>query len=417
MSLFENAKKSKTFCILPWMHQYVGPTNDIRPCCVYDSLAPIGDFSKESLKEIWNNSSMKQLRVDMLNGVEIPECRFCNIRAELGSMCIRTNMNNMYLDKCIDIINETHDDGALDTYKLLYLDARAGNCNCKCRTCGVELSSGWLADHNVLGLVSHTMDMYTDSKKQYEQILPSLSNLECIYFAGGEPLMHKYHYDILEELIRLKKGTHNGESPCSIMYNTNGTLIHLDNYKILDVWSKFNDIAVHVSVDASDEVAEYWRKGTNWDVLKKNCIALSSRCPDVIFNVGFTLSWVNAYELFKLHKSWVDQNIIGINNFRINILDTPVYINIKYIPKWKKEKLVVEFEKYRTWLISAAASAHTVSIIDHIIQYIDVENDTEITNDIVNGFNQLITDVDAHRNENFWEIFPIHADMKSIYKI
>ena len=42
----ELAKKSKTFCILPWIHQYVGPPGDVKPCCVYEHQQEIGNLKK-----------------------------------------------------------------------------------------------------------------------------------------------------------------------------------------------------------------------------------------------------------------------------------------------------------------------------------------------------------------------------------
>jgi len=83
MNPLDKAKSSKTFCILPWVHQYVGPPGDVKPCCLYEQDMQIGDLKQNTLEEIWNNDSTKQMRLDMLNGVELPGCAKCNSRANL----------------------------------------------------------------------------------------------------------------------------------------------------------------------------------------------------------------------------------------------------------------------------------------------------------------------------------------------
>ena len=51
----EKAKESKTFCIYPWIHQYVGPPGDVKPCCTYLQDMQLGSLKQNTLKEIWNN--------------------------------------------------------------------------------------------------------------------------------------------------------------------------------------------------------------------------------------------------------------------------------------------------------------------------------------------------------------------------
>ena len=43
-----------TFCILPWMHLYVGPDGNVLPCCVADQRLPLGNIKQESISSIMN---------------------------------------------------------------------------------------------------------------------------------------------------------------------------------------------------------------------------------------------------------------------------------------------------------------------------------------------------------------------------
>ena len=65
MTPLEKAKASKTFCIYPWVHQYVGPPGDVKPCCVFLQDDQIGDMKQNTLKEIWNNEATRKMRLEM----------------------------------------------------------------------------------------------------------------------------------------------------------------------------------------------------------------------------------------------------------------------------------------------------------------------------------------------------------------
>ena len=71
---------------------------------------------------------------------------------------------------------------------------------------------GWLKpDHpNVSYSGRYEMDMW-------EQLEPHLDFIENVYFAGGEPLMMKEHYNLLNELLR------RGRKDVRLTYNTNFT--------------------------------------------------------------------------------------------------------------------------------------------------------------------------------------------------
>ncbi len=70
MTLVEKAQASKTFCIYPWIHQYVGPAGEVNPCCIYQPNGTVlGNIKDNSLAEVWNNNETKQMRLDSIRDV------------------------------------------------------------------------------------------------------------------------------------------------------------------------------------------------------------------------------------------------------------------------------------------------------------------------------------------------------------
>jgi len=144
----EKALTSKTFCIYPWIHQYVGPDGEVKPCCIYEPNGPgVGSMKVNTLKEVWNNDNTKQMRLDMLNGIEVSGCSMCNNRVGVTKVH-RDETNELWFEKNKDIVNQTQDDGTLPEHKLRYIDARFNNlCNFKCRTCTPHFSTSWNEDY------------------------------------------------------------------------------------------------------------------------------------------------------------------------------------------------------------------------------------------------------------------------------
>ena len=421
----EKALASKTFCIYPWIHQYVGPGGEVKACCIYEPNGNgLGNMKTNSLKDIWNNAQTKQMRLDMLNGVEITGCSMCNNRVGLTRVH-RDDTNDMWFERTKDIVSQTLDDGTVSEHKLKYIDARFNNlCNLKCRTCSPHFSTSWHEDYEKLRN-PELVDKYpktllipgnTDSHL-LDEIMPHLPDIERIYFAGGEPLMQIEHYKVLEELIRIKH-TGTKEKPLVLQYSTNFTSLSLGKHNVLDYWKQFSRVTVNASLDGSHERAEYWRKGTNWDKVVQNRIDLKKHCPRVAFNIGFTLSWVNAFNLLDLHKEWVEKYYININSIFVNILDNPNMYSLKHIPLWKKKKIEEAFLKHIEWIenfkryppdiiaqvkekfTSAISFMYSLNIGDNF----ESRDNTE--------FLHATIELDKLRNENFWDVFPEHTDLK-----
>ena len=413
----EMAKSSKTFCIFPWIQQYVGPPGDVKPCCVYDNQDEIGSLKENTLAEIWNNDKTKQMRLNFLNGIEEPSCSICNRRAVLGH-AHKNEYNRMFFDNDEEIqkiVANTNPDGSLDEHKLFYIDVRYNNlCNLSCRSCAPHFSTSWVMDHRKLYNLVERRDKDDGfqfpgktEEQALEEILPHLATAKMIYFAGGEPLMQKEHYEVLNKLIELDN------TDLEIRYNTNFSKLTHSVYDVIDYWKKFKVVCVVASLDGSYERAEYWRKGTDWSTIVENRKSLIKNCPRVVFIIGFTLSWVNAFNLLDFHKEWINLKYINIDSININMLDDPEAYSLKNIPSWKKKKIELAFLKHIEWLNERKAKDKTKN---QFVNAINFMNSIDTGDNFIEISKFMITteQLDKLRNENFWDVFPEHTDMKEL---
>ena len=127
--------ESDHFCMLPWIHLHSYPDGRAYPCCdsVYDY--PVGNTNKDSLKEIWNNDEMKEIRHNMINGIDCKQCQKCYDKEAHGVYTMRNSYNRSFGHHIKEVLPATHDDGTLDIFKFRYYDIRFSNlCNGQTKT-------------------------------------------------------------------------------------------------------------------------------------------------------------------------------------------------------------------------------------------------------------------------------------------
>jgi len=422
MSIYDKAKTSKTFCILPWVHQYVGPLGDVKPCCAFEPDDQFGSMKENTLKEIWNNETTRDARLKMLNGEQVPGCIKCDKRAGIVEV-FRDEANIRFLERNKDVLESTLEDGTVPEHSIKYFDARFNNlCNLRCRTCGPRFSTSWHEEYVISK--GGKLEENDPHKKAFvfpgktedqllNEIWEHIPNVQHIYFAGGEPLMQQEHYKVLEELVRLGH-TGSDEKPLHIYYNTNFSQLKLGKYSATDLWKNFNDLMICASIDGSYEKAEYWRKGTKWANVVANRESIKENCPNVNFRISFTLSWVNAYNLVDLHREWYKLGYIDINGMGVNLLDTPPQHSLKYLPKWKKEKIEQLFVEQMDWIKQNSKHQYYHYALNYYTEAIKFMYSYETTDEFIykDKFLGETQFFDNLRGENFWDVFPEHQDMK-----
>jgi len=244
----------------------------------------------------------------------------------------------------------------------------------------------------------------------FNEMLPHLATLDVVYFAGGEPLMQIQHFQTLQKLVDFKN------TSCYVLYNTNLSRLTLQNYDAIDYWKKFDNVRIMASIDGSYERAEYWRKGTVWSDIVSNVIKIKKEVPNLKFGIAYTLSWPNAIDLIRLHKEWIELDIIKPEDITINLLQGPYYC-LKNIPKWKKQQIEKIYIDHIEWLQQFKSEYFEfnkmITLFHNAIAFMNTEVlDLELEKSLKEFF-YLTIKLDNIRNENFFEVFTEHKDLKS----
>jgi MoaA/NifB/PqqE/SkfB family radical SAM enzyme len=400
--------ESKTFCMYPWIHLHAFPTGDAHPCCYSEMNHGIGSTKKNTLAEIWNDQPMRELRQRMLTEQSSSACAKCYEQEKSGFFSGRQSANK-HFGHYVDRIRETESDGLLNRFEMNYWDIRFSNlCNLSCRSCGHIFSSSWFQDqaklagpewkknHQILNYAGRTE---TDI---WEQLIPHLDYVEQIYFAGGEPLMMKEHYNILDEL------EHRGRFDVRLIYNTNFTHVKLKDRYVFDYWKKFKSVSVGASLDGQGAYGEYIRKGTNWTTVENNRRHMLDVCPDVDFYISPTLSILNAHHLPDFHRSWTEQGLIRAQDLNVNILQDPAYLRIDIATSAYKQELIEKYQRHLTWLRPQDSLTRATVGFESAINFMLAIDNTALLPKFWSKTNEL----DSVRNENVLAIIPELSALK-----
>ena len=402
---------SKTFCMLPWMHMHAFPDGRAYPCCLSDYWHPVGDLRKNTMEEVWNQDAYKTMRTNMLAGKECKECTKCYEQEQHGAFSMRNDSNRNYGHHIAEA-EQTNADGSVDDFKIRYWDVRFSNlCNFSCRSCGPIFSSNWFNDHvqlygkkpDVLGRDMARVE-YTagDENAMLEQMEQHIPYLEQVYFAGGEPLIMKEHYYLLEKLIEY------GKTDVRIQYNTNFSEMRFKDKHVYDYWKEFKNVSVGASLDAMGPQAELMRKGTKWEQTVENRFQMMAKVPHVDFYVSSTISAMNVLHVLDFHKEWTKMGLITAKDWNINICQSPEWYRPDIFPQWFKDEVITPaYEKHIAWLEPKDRLRRATNGYKSVLSLINAQDNYKQWPE----FEKQIAKLDGIRNENFWETFPEYKDL------
>ncbi|MFA5490743.1 MAG: twitch domain-containing radical SAM protein, partial [Candidimonas sp.] len=211
-------------------------------------------------------------------------------------------------------------------------------------------------------------------KHSKEHMNEMLKNIVQIQFTGGEPMIEREHYDILDMAIESKRA-----DQINLSYYSNGTFI---NNKLIEKWKHFKTVNVNLSIDDLYHRYEYQRYGAKWDLVWKNIRHFKSIESEFLkFNFFPTISVFNIYYMNEYYEKLKD--IFYINS---SLLYLPNYYSCKVLPRALKEII----------------SDRICHILPDVVKYM---NDDDWSH-LLPQMKSIIKRDDVYRNQSFENVFP-----------
>ena len=403
---FDKLLKNGAFCTAPWIHLHIVPDGRLFPCCGTDfgegdiALPGYGNV-KDGIKQAFNSSRMKQLRLEMMSGERPGECYRCFEREDTGMAdSMRGWFNKDFIDDVTKnlVENCTSDDGTVDQMNIKYLDIRFGNiCNLKCRMCGLALSSSWYdeeVEFKKLNGDEHPTQKFIHDD-MYDELENYLPYVEQIYFAGGEPMLYPEHFKILKKLIELDK------TDVRLKYNTNLSTLNYKGESVVDLWNQFKyKVTVGASIDAKGKEIEFIRTGAKWKTLEKHLNLLSST-DNVVVWPSTTVGFLNIHVLPEFWDEAINKGWDNIP-YQVNFIQHPNWMCLKNMPAWLRDETVIMIQDYIETLKERKLDHHVKGFED-IIRYIESSITDEKTANEYIEFGKMMLNLYKQTANIHWE--------------
>ena len=367
------------FCIVPFIQMEVGPFGDFRPCCEYKGS--LGNIKKQSFFEAFNSDPVNHLR-KQFNNNEIPDgCKTCFVKEQTGVYSRRQQENKMYNKE--DIIDSP-----------IMLDIKFGNrCNMKCRICCTENSHLWEDDESaIFGKPIRTQkNNWIDIPERWNELELLIDNLQTIYISGGEPLLLKENFRLIEQCVEKDRAKH-----IFLRIVTNGSVKIPE--KVLKLFKHFKQVTIMYSIDDIGDRFTYQRHPVKFEKVEKNF-------KDVLnydyLDIKITYS-VSIYNCLSGQDfvEWCNKINFPIENVYVNFVTSPSFYNISMLAD-KHKKLVVE-------------ELNDNLIDKKIRQYIFAEHNEIDINQNTTNRQLLISKLDELRTESFKDTFPKMSEILNV---
>jgi MoaA/NifB/PqqE/SkfB family radical SAM enzyme len=390
---------NKTFCVLPWVALEIQPTGEHAVCCLAEEAikneqGQTLSVTKNSLDDVLDAHSMKQLRKDFLKGEKPKTCQKCWRVEDSGGISKR--LNTLDRLKHLGIANQTWTE---ERKELLMFDLKIGNiCNLKCRICGSYSSSQIATEElpkndkkNSFAYKTIELGRWPREQDHFWTRLTELSNdIRYLEFTGGEPFLIREHFEFLQQLVDLGIA-----GQVEIHYNTNGTQ-YPESAK--EIWRHFKLVEIAFSIDDVGPRFEYQRKNAKWDEVNEN-IAKFKKLKQELGNIHLQVcSTINVFNVMYLEglANWIDEQ--EFDNVYWNMLHEEASVSIRTMPAFAKIRATA---KLTLALVNDQHKKEFQNAIRFMEQGHSLDGKTLL---------KKVADKDKLRNENLWDHHPELAE-------
>jgi MoaA/NifB/PqqE/SkfB family radical SAM enzyme len=326
-----------------------------------DNITKADGYRQYNMKEdqaldSWNSEYMKNVRLKMIAGEEIVNCKKCVTAETQGLQSMRKTNNKEYY------INSTNRDGSVNYYPK-HMELHFGNtCNLHCKMCSQQFShvigkellkmgeqdpeflqwvkkeSGVL--NNWTGELDISYDWYKNDRVKKSIFEHVSNNVEQLIIIGGEPTIIKEFYELLEYCYKENTLKDKTLTITTNMTNTN---------KNLSTWlGSVKSFVLHASIDGLGERNKYIRFPCEWTSVLSSIEfykIIIKKYNNGQFNFAPAIQLLNIDQLPELCEFFIDNFISTQCSIAwVSQVRYPIICDYAILPTEYKLKIVDKFE-------------------------------------------------------------------------
>ena len=293
-------KELKNYCFAPDNNIYFRVDGFVTMCCTnFKNI--LGKYPAQSLSEIINGKTRKELQDVFAKGKVLSGCEYC-----FDKLC-----NNNPAAATFQVYKKHYGKSASPVTAEFEL---SNHCNLKCLMCNEKFSNQHIISSKIEKSIVYDKSFVTELE-------PYIPFLKRASFKGGEPFLIDLYYDIWESIIKINKNT-------IISVTSNGTML---NERVRDILSR-GKFDVNISIDSLvKENFEMIRQNASFEVFRKNLDYFLNYCK--IKRTNFTSCTCIMTNNF--------QDVPAIFRFAnekkftmfINYVEHPLHLSLKHADK------------------------------------------------------------------------------------
>ena len=324
MSRINVIVNQQNFCIYPFT-QIVSRTNaGLSACCLINDM---GNARQQSLQEFWHGDAMLHLRQQMLHGhAPISQCATCQrSETDFGSSMRTQALRDHGIDPDKSMASQVDINDLQSRGFARRIELHVGNtCNLKCLTCEPSDSSMLLQENRVLRISHDDQHRYSYPENLIDNMFDEIlqHSIDLLDLRGGESMLIPL---IRQRLLSLPDHVYENTT---LRIQTNGT-IYDDTWR--EIFQRFRQLEIMVSVDGHGAVNDYLRFPSRWDQIQCNIANFQEHDPvnlfvnTVVSNMSLPrlnelLAWSQRHDIYCHLSPLEDPAIFKSNNLPPEIL-------------------------------------------------------------------------------------------------
>ncbi len=265
------------------------------------------------------DTDIKQVQQSIINQQRSPSCGTC-WRLEDRGLPSERQLHNSAFDFYLDRDLEKIEQDAIDNqYRSQIVKLDTSNlCNGMCVTCNSSHSSAWAA------LENKPIKYNKIATKEIDKI--NWQDIRQLSFVGGEPLLEKLNFEILNRLLE------SNNTSCFVSIVTNGSCaLSPAQFQLL---RKFSNLNICLSIDGVSARFEYMRYPLSWSLLCENLEHFKKITSNI--SVSAMISNVNVYYYTELIDFFKQNNL----NYLCKQVEQPRYFSPGNLPDYFKQQVI-----------------------------------------------------------------------------
>jgi hypothetical protein len=310
------------FCLAKWtqvtIHLQLGRTHS---CHHPDThVIPLSEL-KRNPSALHNTKFKKEKRKEMLEGGRPTECAYC-WNVEDNSDQHSDRIFKSAEPWSLPLLDDIKKSDWREDFNPRYVEVAFSNtCNFKCSYCGPSFSSQWVQEIERHGAYPTTTNfngldyLKKENRMPFKATEPNpyvdafwewwpelYRDLDTFRITGGEPLLSKDTWGVLDYIIEQKEPNRNLHLAINSNLGVPDNLIDklIEKINIIEDQRRVKDFVIFTSVDGWGEHAEYGRHGLVFNKFWDNLNKILTKCPTVTIGIMSTYNALSVLSYDKL---------------------------------------------------------------------------------------------------------------------